>query len=54
MKTKSTFSSPCGRGAAVFETAPKTTDAVRGQSYPVEKNKNRKDMNMKTISSIYP
>ena len=37
--------SPYGRGAAVFEAVPKTTDAVRGQFYPVEKSKNRKDIN---------
>ena len=34
--------SPYGRGAAVFEAAPKTTDAVRGQFYPVEKVKTGK------------
>ena len=31
IKTKSTFSSPYRRGAAVLEAVPKTTDAVRGQ-----------------------
>ena len=37
IKTKNTLSSPYGRGAAVFEAVPKTTDAVRGQTIGANK-----------------
>ena len=30
---------PYRRGAAVFEAVPKTSDAVRGQFYPIKKRK---------------
>ena len=50
----SSFPRPTGEEQPCLRREPKTTDAVRGQFYPVEKSKNRKDKNMKTLSSIFP
>ena len=53
-KNKSTPSSPCGRGAAVFEAGAENYGCGEGTILTSRKNKNRKDINMKTLSSIFP
>ena len=46
--------SPCGRGAAVFEAGAENYGCGEGAVLAGKKSKNRKDINMKTLSSIFP